>query len=275
MAMTQDLQMAAPYLAERATATVFLDARASSTTFPEDEEGRRAIGLFVDDYFFALKMLVPKTLNEVERKRRTELAWIHAVESLSEGQMSREEATRYWQSDRWSEDIEFWPHKDNPKSNITEWPTVPSVEDPSEVVEWNVLPHTKAEIKTRKLEELTYADVSKEIWSLRRVQSEKISGKFESFSAHIPGQNFEEAAIWSRNRRSRAQRVPAMREGQILSALLFIDTSNSAKTRILSSPFPSRDDVRYPATYLGDDDFWQQEVDDALFSTLVRAPGIG
>jgi hypothetical protein len=254
--LTPHLESAAPYLATRVHSTVFLDPAKAFTPYPEDEDTQDAIGYFIDDYIYALEMYIPQDLDKDEKKSRLNQAWTHAVGPLSNPRMSSEEGSRYWRYEGYDYYTEFWPlahfHESEVReafSEIRNWPLVPAVDEPSEVVEWNPVPPEEPALKERSLDMVAYVDLMKAISRLRS-NRQKINNKIDPFTPEVPGEHFEEEGLWSYARIARAEKVDKMREGQILSALLFLDSSNAARTRILSSPFPSIKEPRFPSAYL-------------------------
>ncbi|KAF2680539.1 hypothetical protein K458DRAFT_345208 [Lentithecium fluviatile CBS 122367] len=249
---TTDLEDLAPYIASRRDVAVFPSSTLAQTPVPSDKETRAAIGVFIDDYNFALKLLLPGGLSKEERMGRLEQAWSYATGALSQGRMTPEEAKRYWQTTGLYHDL--------PVAKVTsnDWPLVPECQppnEPGEVDEWNPLPGDSTEIKQHTLETLTYIDASKTIGSAGCTvvgfspHSPTVNSAMTDLVPTIPGVKLD--GIWGCDRIERANRGLKMREGQILSALLYLDTFNSTKTRILAKPFPpSANHVRYPALYL-------------------------
>ncbi|KAF2251455.1 hypothetical protein BU26DRAFT_539765 [Trematosphaeria pertusa] len=246
------LESQAPYIASRVKAAVFPHPALALSPIPKDEETQAAIGRFIDDYASALRMLVPTTLEDDERKDRIERAWAHATGPLSETRMSAEEAVRYWQKTELTQGryIHFGPLKPPAEDEPEEWRLLPNADNPAEVEEWNPLPPPKPAIKPRELETLTYIDVSKHIGTKSAYGKITVRSTLELYPAVIPAPEIQIDCIWSWQQNERAKGHPAMREGQIISALLFLDTFNSSKMRILSKPFPSEEDARYPSVYL-------------------------
>ncbi|KAF2259416.1 hypothetical protein CC78DRAFT_537126 [Lojkania enalia] len=238
-----------PYIAARTNAAIFLKPAAALEPWPTDEDKQHAIGRLVDSYEFALKLYIPDCLLQEEKKMRVKKAWDYAIGPLSTSRMSFEEAIRYWESKTRHKFVELWPTADPDSRSLGKWPIMPSIDDPSLPEKWNPMPLVEKKIQTRYLEILTYIDVSKAISSLPHT---KIVSKLEWFHPVIPGKSHEEDGIWHWTRTRLAKRVPAVREGQILSALLYLDARSSSKQRILGSPFPSQECARYPCFLLYD-----------------------
>ncbi|KAF2469510.1 uncharacterized protein BDR25DRAFT_335021 [Lindgomyces ingoldianus] len=254
---TASLDILAPYIASRTNAAIFLDPIAALTPYPEDEDDRTAIGQFVDDYHFAMKMFVPKCLPHEEKKRRLQRAWDHAIRFLSRPRMSDDEGLRYWQCNMQHKYREFWPKDYVPRPDYDDYPTIPIVDEPSEVVEWNPLPPRREDIDERAIE-MTYVDLS--IAGEGFFSPDPYPGLPlpDNIPTEVPGKTFEQAAIWSKGIVEEAKRKTPVREGQILSALLYLDTINKSDTRILPAPFPAESDIRYPTAYL-DEQFLRKD----------------
>jgi hypothetical protein len=232
-----------PYLAGRANAAVYMSTAVALTPIPTNRETPAAIGQFIDDYRFALRMLVPSS-DEDEAKKQVEQAHAYLIGPLSKPRMSYEEAMRYCRVEDKDDLIrKFWPDIPGVNTDIRPWSVVfPEVDDANEIEEWDPVPPEKAELRPRKLDP-TYLDYSmSRLWNF----SEKVTirSAFKTFEPVIVGQAYEHdfRHLWLSWR--------AADEGEILAALLFIDSRNSATSRLLISAFPSPEDVRYPAVYL-------------------------
>ncbi|PSN72572.1 hypothetical protein BS50DRAFT_658535 [Corynespora cassiicola Philippines] len=254
------LHNVAPYIASRVHAAVFPDPDAALAPVPRDKEYWNAIGAFVDDYFFALRMFIPDGLEKSERAQRSAKAWEHVVGPLSEGRMDNKEAVRYWQTGAHQE--LSWPPDlitlNETKLLKASWPTLPGVDDPTEVEEWNPVPGAPEAIESRNLDGMTYTDISR-IISKAGVHDLTIDAKLSNELPNLAGQTFDAYFqpndIWSWSRIETAKGNTSVREGQILSAVLYLDSRSSGLPPIMSHPFPSADDARYPAVYLDPDLF--------------------
>ncbi|KAF2636252.1 hypothetical protein P280DRAFT_153707 [Massarina eburnea CBS 473.64] len=235
----------APYLASRMDQAVFPDPKLASTPIPEDEDTNTAIGPFVDDYAYAIRLYIPATLDKTEKETRCEKVWVYATSLLSHPRLSADEANRYWGKD--------WPVHWTGVPNDTVWPIPPTVSNPTKVEEWNPYPPERSNSKSLTIHPLTYIDLSKA--KTRHAQSPHINSVPIQLSIEVPGVQAEDWDIWSERKQLKAHHIPALREGLILSALLYLDTFNSSSTRILSKPFPSAEagHMRYPALYLDDE----------------------
>jgi hypothetical protein len=238
------LDLHAPYLAGRANAAVYMSPAAALTHVPADDETRASIGQFIDDYWFALRMLVPSS-NEEDAKKQVAKAHAHLVGPLSKPRMSYEEAMRYYQIAHKGDFISrFWPGLPDVKAAAGTWFVFfPEVDDANEIEEWNPVPAKRQETKSRRLEPV-YIDYSirRNFWN--NSKRDTVLDSLETIQPVIDGQGFAQdlGLLWSNWR--------GADEGEILAAFLFLDSQNAATSRLLASAFPSPEDVRYPAVYL-------------------------
>ncbi|KAF2868233.1 hypothetical protein BDV95DRAFT_580566 [Massariosphaeria phaeospora] len=232
-----------PYIAERVRKTLFPTAEVASTPFSQDSDKWFGIGRFIDDYSFALRLYLPERLDEDERQQRVQKAWAYAVGPLSEGVMRPDEAIRYW---RTVEEFKCCAPAQEPQ----DWPLVPVVDDADQIEEWSPSSPRKRTIKSRALSAFRYIDISKKMDDMKR-SDETAYGVIRDIKIEIPGEDQETEPIWSWTRTARARGRPAMREGQIFSALLYLNTQTSGPG-LLKTPFPSKADVRYPPVYFDD-----------------------
>lgn len=254
-----------PYIFSRVYSALFPDPEAALIPYPKDEESQAAIGHFIDDYNFAIATFIPERLSNEEKKRRIDRAWAYAIGPLSESRMSKDEAVRYWQN----EGAGKFPQETSASFRVSEWPTIPVVDDPSQVEEWNPMPPRESkDIEVRRLGELSYIDLSRRI---SRSSGSKIDSRLDYFTPEIPGQRHGEAGIWHWARFERAKKVPAIREGYILLSHLLLDAQNPGTHRILSTPFPSKLDVRYPALYLDDQALLKRDYSSSGALTALEA----
>ncbi|KAK0609649.1 hypothetical protein DIS24_g12279 [Lasiodiplodia hormozganensis] len=250
-----DAEKMTPYIASRARAIVFMDPAKALEPYPEDEVLQAAAEGFVDSYQEALEIFVPNTLPKEERKRRVEEVWAHAVGPCSQGRMSSSEAFRYWRGSSSFEGVEFWPKESaNPPQEEdlqTHDPRVPQVENASEVVEWDPLPPSVMPIKERTLD-AAYIDIAKYMPS---DFSRTIKTILEFDPPVVPGVPSDQLIV------TIGKNTAAEFESHAVSALLFLDTKNGAPKRLLDTPFPSINEVRYPAMRLHNNFFFKGEKD--------------
>jgi hypothetical protein len=246
-----NLQELAPYIFSRVEATLFVDPESALQALPTEEPAQKAIGLFVDSYQYAFKLYIPDACNAGEKEERLKKVWHHAIGPLSGHRIKPEEVNRYWK--------QYVPQYLQttllgilPKSRRVPWPVVPTSDDASEPQEWNPLEGrpTEVAIKARKLGDTTYIDLST---SESRSYSSKfdLRAPFRQPSPQVPAEYVNIPPIWSSSSSIDA-------EGGALAALLYLDAKYGSKERLLASPFPSPEDVRYPCIYL-DEEFLSRD----------------
>lgn len=247
-----DLHKNTPYIAARVEAAVFPDPVAALEPVREDKEAREAIGVFVDSYTFALRMMIPGLLDKKEKQERVNRAWSYATGTLSRNRFTHEEALRYWQRDRWSDSYPpMWPGEEVNKPRFPDWPVVPDAEHDGEVEEWNPVPAGFSNILSRELYRPTYIDMSKTITKDEHNATIKTKPFFDN--PVIPG--VREPDLFSVNRCTEAKAKPAMKEGQIFAALLYVDNL-LPQSQVFRQTFPLSERqalVRYPKRYLDGD----------------------
>lgn len=242
-----NLQELAPYIFSRVEAALFVQPEAALKPVQSDKLIQQAIGAFVDNYQYALGAYVPPSCDTSEKKKRFRQVWSHATGPLSERRMSAEEAIRYWRR--------FVPYylqqtlsEILPTKERVRWPLLPQSDDPTEVQEWNPLEGKPANIKidARRLGATTYIDFSTS-GEHARLTKPGIKSHYNSPIAQVPAEATTYRSIWGSH--------PSDSEIQAgaLAALLFLDTKYGTTERLLATPFPSPDDVRYPCLYLDED----------------------
>ncbi|KAF3122100.1 hypothetical protein TWF569_002284 [Orbilia oligospora] len=219
---SSELELSAPYIYKRAQQAVYLQEGAEDT-ISTDEETWSSIGLFVDDFGAALRILVPQHLNFVEKKARLKKVLQHAVNNVS-GRLDKAEAATFWKhyistkswDHAWDGDKYIATvHRILDEEGLDLWPVAPD----SNTEEWN----PREGIASSPLRELkiTYLDLSLHADSMFRAPKSWTDGpatELERFTPRLPTQD----EIWSRHRIKRAKFNPAIREGQILAAILYL-----------------------------------------------------
>lgn len=242
----RDLHKWSPYITARLETTIFPDPKAATAPIPGDRETLEAIGTFIDSYTFALHQLVPKALDKEERKTLMNRVCSYLTGPLCEGRFTQEEAYRYWDSELSSSPS--WSSGLTIESQLPQWPLVPESEHLSEVEEWNPIPATISDAPRRSLDTITYIDLSKDIglYSMGKT----VRTKFRTPAPFIPAK--ENYKAFSERRMLEAKAHPAVREGQILSALLYVD-DRLPRSQLPNKVFPCTDEralIRYPKVYL-------------------------
>lgn len=235
--LVPDAHSCAPYIASRMETALFPDRAAALITVPEDRDSCKAIHTHFDKYSFALRMFLPMGISEDEKKKRVHRVWSYVIGPLSEKRFSPAEAVRYWETGPWSApDVKLYVEKET-EPMLPDWPVVPKVEDVWRIEEWSPIPAEIRYTSERKLERVTYIDISKHP-TLRIMLT--------TVDHVVPGVDI----LSHRQRRAKAK--PAIREGQILLVMSYLD-SLLPQSQSFNRPFPPTEWdilVRYPAVYL-------------------------
>lgn len=235
-----------PYLLPRAEKVVFVDPAVASVRL---ENANDVIGPFSEDWKTALRLYVNAAPDGPRRQQRAELAWDHALSKLSD-RLLPDEAVRFWQVIFGSARIDttFNAHQPELKPD----PSIPVVDGPVQPTEWNPDPDPEQYIiKARRLSR-TVLDCM--LNSCNNIPSSSIYGKphfQDSFTVAVSQSAFFDDGSTSLMR-------PSAREALIAAALLYINSKRCASHRLLSLPFPTAEDARFPSLYL-DQDFLERQ----------------
>ncbi|RVD83255.1 uncharacterized protein DFL_007650 [Arthrobotrys flagrans] len=274
-----------PYIASRVKAIIFPSAEQSRALIStESDIATNPLGIFVEDYRYALELYLSKNVPEQERQSRLDSTWAYAIGPLSEGRMSTEQAIRYWQdsftdalymkkeddggfvrsqSEFIDDKNETEEHKRIREADL-KWLQslstgtkpdplrIPAFDSGTSILEWDAIPD-KDEIKAHALGELTYIDVSTNPYTRYLLENYSKSGKkhfLETILAPAaPGKTYQHNT-WTRAGNQKAKSAFQLQEAQVLSALLYLQTKTLVSDQLLTSPFPSTDDIRYPSIHL-------------------------
>ncbi|KAF2625650.1 hypothetical protein BU25DRAFT_108276 [Macroventuria anomochaeta] len=255
-----DLYELAPYIASRVRTALFVDPEAALKPVSPDKITQQAIGVFVDSYQFALRAYIPDVCDSKEKEKRLRQVWNHATGPLSERRMGPEEAVRLWKQFIPS-DLRLILSEFLPKKESVQWPIVPTSDDPSDTQEWNPLEGRPADvkIKARKLGKATYIDIST-LGAHAKHTRPDLKSHYQLPNSQVPAETSSVGSIWGYRSRTSAET-----EAEGLAALLYLDAKYGSAGRLLTTPFPSSDDVLYPCVYL-DEDF--------LSSDRLRVPDV-
>jgi hypothetical protein len=232
------------FLEKRVHEVVFMRPEHALLPVPSDDEMKSAIGDFIDDYRLALKLYLSLSAPEAKRER-LQSAWLHATEHLSGNRMSAIERQSYWRGHfvdaGASESSSMFTPAACPE------PKLPTVDDDrTDPVEWHPTPEISAAAsKTRKFDPLIIDCLVQPFQSWRRKAMNLLHSQFNLDP--ISPSNF-----WSLQRydKKEMQMSQETREAFIAAVLLLVDGRSHAGSKILSRPFPSAGDVRFPAIFL-------------------------
>ncbi|KAF3182840.1 hypothetical protein TWF225_003168 [Orbilia oligospora] len=279
-----------PYIALRTKSAVFPPVEISKILIPTKKNPPIANGdplqNFIDDYQYALNLYISVGVPEQERRTRFDSAWDYAIGPLSEGRMTTEQAIRYWRNiftntivnpdqsrSPYGRTIsEYLNHKRIPEhekrifredltrvrgSSVKTKPEalrIPAINNADSILDWDAIPELKENIAPQRLSELTYIDITTN--NQNRIHLEHYTESRDKdylgylSNTKIPGQTYWRNAIWTRQGNQKAKALFQSQEAQIMSALLYLQTKTQLPEKLLASPFPSADDMRYPASRL-------------------------
>jgi hypothetical protein len=179
------------------------------------------------------------------KEGRLQAAWLHATENLSGDRMSTLERQTYWR--------DHFTHAGAPESSSMLSPAfhpdlkLPTLEDgTTDPIEWHPGPEINAAASTtRKFDPLAIDCMVQPFQSWRRKALHLLHSHF-SLDPVSPSR------FWSLQRYDKKgmQMSQETREAFIAAALLLLDGRSRAGSKILSRPFPSAADTRFPAIFL-------------------------
>ncbi|KAI0125302.1 hypothetical protein BJ170DRAFT_686166 [Xylariales sp. AK1849] len=248
-----------PYVQSRAKDVVFVGVSVL-TPVPSDEEQREAIGTFVEDYGFALQLYLAGAKDNADRDACLRQAWKHATTVLTGDRMSVGEAVPFWKSiftDTDSDlglDLERLNLAPGEKGFLPHLPADDRVESPSE---WDPYQNSGAsQTTTRQLPE-TCLDCmlqpGSSSWSPWSPRLKNITTPFTTKTSRTVVA--EPSDIWSLH--SYPVLLPPFAKDSLAAAAVVYINKYGSDNSLLLKPFPSQDDVRFPALYL-DQDFLER-----------------
>lgn len=241
-----------PYLLSRAERIVFAPERIALAPQPDADDDVSAIGACVEDWESALLKYVHLSDN---RQEAALAAWKHVTGPLSATRMSDLETHLFWSrvfSNSLGDTHLDGPWKTQPAQPPP--PHIPAVAEKDQPSEWS--PETGVrdfEVPTRRRLEPTRIDAM--LNAFRSTNETMSSENLANAYSEVPSHTLD--SFWSRWQRPRAA-TPAVREALVAAAMLHISEANGLSPGVLSQPFPSGNNARFPALYL-DGDFLERE----------------
>ncbi|KAL8666790.1 MAG: hypothetical protein Q9168_007412, partial [Polycauliona sp. 1 TL-2023] len=256
-----------PYISSRVVKIVFMNKEDSISAVPSDEDTRSAIGGFVESYQTSLQIHILQVPSERARYEEIIRAWEHAMK-ITRGRMTEGEAVRFWRGHFQAalSSIKL----DLPKDTLErqEYPLLPKFDGEEGTQEWDPAYNQPAATKSRSLP-ATAIDCFLN-------GSPSTNDVFTCFrEPHAVTPSFVPSPIWSLGDARR--RPGAVEEALIASALLFIDTTNNKRSRLLAKPFPSNEVPRFSSLILDSDFLIYQNLSstqalEVLRNGLIRMP---
>jgi hypothetical protein len=253
-----------PFISSRAEKVVFSNPSDVLGAISDDDEVRSAIGPLIDSFSLALKIFVGQDSSSEECVEKRDRAWTHALENLSRGRLSAKEAHRFWIPIFQNAGINWDLPAADPPTRM-EYPRLPLDENPAETVEWDPADFFKPPPAAEsRLLDPTYLDC---------MINAPPSWRFEAFQVptprtiafHPPGFN-----VWLLSRQSkRTLSIPAVREGVVVSALLYLDSKTKGQRSILTTAFPSPSEPRYPSLYLAEEFLQRHELEVTMAQSVI------
>ena len=240
-----------PFISSRAEEVVFLRSSVALRIVNDSKEVREAIGPFMDDYATALKIYVLQACSDIDRQNRVSRAWKHALKALTGHRMTTDEATRYWRS-HFARALPDFSFPDSMDIEEGMWPILPVVDDAQQTEEWNPSADEPPRFKLRDLSPIP-ACIDCMI-TASRLYGLQITSVFMASSQRTIGPS-RSSGVWNLSRFPNPQKLPRpIREGLVVSALLYLDSKKGGSRRILASSDPSADvATRYPLLFLDEE----------------------
>ena len=241
-----------PFISSRAKEVVFLDSDVALCAITDSDEVQEAIGPFVDEYATALKTYVLQVSSATDRQERLSLAWKHALKDLTGDRMTANEAIRFWRS-QFAKALPGLSLPDNMDGEEEKmWPTLPEVDELQQTEEWNPMVDQPSRIKSREL-----SPVPTCIDCMLAAPSSPVLTITTAFRASHQKtiELSPPSGIWDLARFRNPRKLPRpIRDGLVISALLYLDSKKGGTRRILASPFPSGEAAaHYPPLFLDEE----------------------
>ena len=242
-----------PYIFSRAEQIAIVSPALALAEVSQDEDTRSAIGPFVDSFDLACKIYVNQARNDEDAAFRRKTLISHATNELSD-RLKKREVGPFWRSvfkrSIYQGNLTLLPDEAVEARKGKYGPAIPQNVNTQEFVEWNPGSEILSPLKPRSLQPLTL-DSLLEAPSRISQDWQPVFPTLEPSTSEI-----EQMDIWSSSRLKNLDGLPiAIQEGLVVSALLFLAHLVNYDSKLLSDPFPSQNQTRYPALYLDHDFF--------------------
>ena len=233
-----------PFVMARAKRVIFMPREDAMRIIPESKEDKAAIGCFVDDYRFALRVYITGC-DRHEQQRKSDAAWQYATTQLSDARLSAQEAILYWQK--------VFTDAEVPLQNITfdlrSPPELPEVDVHDDKPEWNPDSGPHPSIEDRNLVPSWLDCVTAVYHPADYPKGYTVHDAFVLRRTNISSSQV--ADFWDLGWYGSNITFGA-KDAFIAAGLLLVDSVSQADSKMLSEPFP-RDGVRFPAVFLDSD----------------------
>jgi hypothetical protein len=253
-----ELDHVAPYVSSRVQETLFADPERALKPVLAPDPLMPAIGYFVDSYNYALTTYIPQDCDKKVKQARLLKAWNYAIGPLSLGRMEGPEAIRFWKpfvpSYLQSTLVDI-----QTSSRSVPWrPAIPTSDEPSQIQDWNPLEGRPLDVKieARELTEPTYIDFCTSGQQTRHTKPD-VGAFHDAPKPYIPVEYHPAPSLWSPS------------ESFTLAALLVLDAKYGTTDRLLTEPFPSSSDVRFPCVFLDEEFLSSEEVKSSAAASYI------
>ncbi|KAI0888094.1 uncharacterized protein GGS22DRAFT_197955 [Annulohypoxylon maeteangense] len=258
-----------PYIELRAGGVLFAPGRTLISPIPMQSEERAAIGPFVDDFIFALQVFVSAVDEGPERESRVLQAWDHAVANFSSEQMSKKQALWYWKHIFSLAPNVKLPH---PIASLFKVSYLQFPEhNRSTVFKWNPNQELVQLLPTPTIiqppEKLPGSCLECMLMVHKTGSSKTVYSPFQFCDAETI-QTMSTSSIW--DVWSSRGTIPS--EGTdcaIAITVAFLNVVYGSNFSLFERPFPSKDDIRFPAFRL-DEKFLEDESNLGKLSSILR-----
>lgn len=268
-----------PFISSRARAAVMIKENPIMIESEMSAEERDAIGPFVDSYEVALQIDVLQRKAGTDQQSRASEILTHLLHLNDKDighfggkpRLSMLEALQSWKSvfRRALPNVKIIEFEVVEKQTSQGYPVLPSTLDVRQRLEWNPDETKPAAIETREIPN-TFLDCMIAAHPMLEPISLRIS-KCHTAWVQIP-------TIWSLEKLNMLRgELNVVKDGTLVSALLYQASQIPIKTSVLSSAFPTEQDVRYPSLFL-DQEFLEATKDEevsarqSIYRCRHRAP---
>lgn len=238
----EDLETYAPYLYSRMMDALFPKTPGILQTV--SKEILKPMGVFVNSYQFAMQLHIPPSCVQTVKQERIQKVWRYVTGPLSQNRMNKEEAERFWRGRKPKYLLEWPPIKSRDAVNIDS-PLYSKDSNSGKRELWNPFPVAQPKKKPRSLGKPTFIDLSLAVTQHTRY-NRKLGDIMVLRNEEIPLHDLSSCISW--------EEVQQSSENQAIAAMLYLNTWFGFKDDdVFTGPFPSENDVRYPALLLHQD----------------------
>ena len=263
----------AEYLQHRAQSVVFCDKDVMLMAPPAAREIQEAIGPFVDNWMYALRIYVGGADGKAKRQQRIDKALKHAMGPLTGDRMTPDEASRFWY-DQFTQAGIKREEFSIASPNTREPARLPDPTSSRGPVEWDPDPEFQATEEspagTKRIQGVTRLDCMLQAPTLNHRRWEwEVATRPEELT--IPAET-QQRSYWSMQWHN--ETGPPEAKGlvgwsspciggdlvysRMATAILCVNSTYGADTSLLMKPFPDEREPVFPAMYL-DQDFLERE----------------